>query len=237
MITICEDLDILAKGIRLQDRLGKRLYEGLNIKSENEDEYGIKKELIAEEDRPYYIYRKELWSNEAGIEPIEMESGYSSIDGSYIGDLKTAKMLAKKGITAQLRDDRHGSCSIGKSDKDNKWYGWSHRGIFGFKPGSKVKKGDCAFQPDGKEAFIEDAKNFWIQDYLKDISTKEVTQDGQLGVEIEATYTNKVPNEKLRGIRYGQFEPYPKQWGRGEWEAKTDDDAKQMAMDYAEGVS
>lgn len=39
------------------------------------------------------------------------------------------------------------------------------------------------------------------------------------------------------GTKYSNFTPYPEQWGRGEWEALTLEDAKQMAMDFAESVS
>lgn len=39
---------------------------------------------------------------------------------------------------------------------DGKWYGWSHRAIYGFKVGDKVKKGDCAY--DGKEYTIKTEK-------------------------------------------------------------------------------
>ena len=42
-----------------------------------------------------------------------------------------------------LRTDDSNVCSIGFSEKDNKWYGWSHRAIYGFKIGDVVKKGDC----------------------------------------------------------------------------------------------
>lgn len=36
---------------------------------------------------------------------------------------------------------------------DGKWYGWSHRAVFGFGIGDKVKKGDIAYK--GKEYTIE----------------------------------------------------------------------------------
>lgn len=66
-------------------------------------------------------------------------------DFSYIGDPKMADRLWKKyGIeTFELADPGHKVCSIGFSPRDQKWYGWSHRAIFGFGVGSKVKKGDC----------------------------------------------------------------------------------------------
>jgi len=54
--------------------------------------------------------------------------------GEYIGDPKTARRLVeKRGILPELRTPTSGVCSIGFSLKDGKWYGWSHRAIYGFK--------------------------------------------------------------------------------------------------------
>ena len=101
-----------------------------------------------------------------------MKSAYNE-NGDYIGNPKDAYYLCKKrGIAPELRTRTSGVCSIGYSEKDKKWYGWSHRTIFGFKTGSKCKKSDYH-------------------------------------------YTKK----------------------RGTWTAKTMSDAKQMAKDFAEGVS
>jgi hypothetical protein len=36
---------------------------------------------------------------------------------------------------------------------DGKWYGWSHRAVYGFGIGDKIKKGDIAY--NGKEYTIE----------------------------------------------------------------------------------
>jgi hypothetical protein len=33
------------------------------------------------------------------------------------------------------------------------------------------------------------------------------------------------------------FSEYPEKWGKGEWTAKTIEDAKQMAIDFARSVS
>ncbi len=70
-------------------------------------------------------------------------------DDKYIGSPKMANLLVKKkGITPEIADRRsHEVCSIGKST-DGKWYGWSHRAIYGFKVGSTVKSGDCV-EEDG----------------------------------------------------------------------------------------
>lgn len=75
----------------------------------------------------------------------EITSAYSLRDNSYIGDLKTAKILWKKyGVEVfELADPSNKVCSIGFSPKEQKWYGWSHRAIHGFKIGDVVKEGDC----------------------------------------------------------------------------------------------
>jgi hypothetical protein len=97
--------------------------------------------------------------------------------GEYIGDPKIARRLCvKRGIQPELRTPNSRVCSVGFSVKDGKWYGWSHRAIFGFKIGSKCAPGHCHYKP----------------------------------------------------LCCG---------GRGQWTARTVEDARQMACDFAEGVS
>lgn len=74
------------------------------------------------------------------FENTEMVSAYTP-NGDYIGDPKTARMLAKRGIVPQLRTRNSNVCSIGYCARERKWYGWSHRGMFGFRIGSIVRKG------------------------------------------------------------------------------------------------
>ena len=88
-------------------------------------------------------------------QPVVMYSYYND-KGKYIGsedDFQT--LVVKRGIIPEAYDDNT-VCSIGKSIKDGKWYGWSHRAIFGFKIGDTVKKGDCC------------ASSGWTDEYLKD---------------------------------------------------------------------
>lgn len=49
--------------------------------------------------------------------------------------------------------------------------------------------------------------------------------------------SHKTPNIKIRGKIEGISIPYRNEWGRGEWKAETLEDAKQMAIDFAHGVS
>lgn len=64
--------------------------------------------------------------------------------GLFIGEEKDAKRLCDElGIEPIARRGGRGKvCSVGRSRKDGKWYGWSHRAIAGFAVGDRVKKGD-----------------------------------------------------------------------------------------------
>jgi len=109
-------------------------------------------------------------------------------EGLYIGDSKTAYRLCKKrGIKPELANEKHNICSIGFSEKEQKWYGWSHRAICGFGIGDEVKEGDCT------------NSSGWTPEYLKEH-----------------------PEEDL-SLPVG-------------FKAKTLDDAKRMAIAFADSV-
>jgi len=53
-------------------------------------------------------------------------------DGHYIGQPDEARYLCdKRGIRPEVRDDTT-VCSIGYSEAEGKWFGWSHRALAGF---------------------------------------------------------------------------------------------------------
>lgn len=159
-------------------------------------------------------------------------------EGHYIGNEEWAKKLEELGIVPELRTPTSNVCSIGFCEREQKWYGWSHRAMYGFGVGSQVKKGDCAYQASAPEDFLQQCLSFWGDcDYHAEATARHAEQDGVKGVLVEWMYNGEVPNEKLRGTISGMFTPYPETWGRGEWKAKTLEDARQMAMDFAEGVS
>jgi len=112
-----------------------------------------------------------------------------SHDGGYIGSIEDVYRLFQDGITIiQKSDPEHNVCSIGFNQSENKWYGWSHRAMFGFGIGSIVKDGDCC------------ASSGWVDSYLEEHP------------------------EKDRRLPVG-------------FEAKTLDDAKRMAIAFADSVS
>jgi hypothetical protein len=97
--------------------------------------------------------RDEMWDIGDG-HPTKMKATYNP-EGCYIGTTRDAwRLCVKRGIKPEKSHPTHDVCSIGYSEKDGKWYGWSHRAIFGFKIGDKVEEGDCC------------ASSGWTDEYL-----------------------------------------------------------------------
>jgi hypothetical protein len=78
---------------------------------------------------------------EFGCPDFEMKHA-ETLSGNYIGNQKTADFLLSKGIVPELIEGNK-VCSIGFCEKEQKWYGWSHRAIYGFGVGDSVAEGDC----------------------------------------------------------------------------------------------
>jgi len=157
---------------------------------------------------------------------------YSKFDDSYItqvGKEDNVQFLADREITDEL------TRGVGFSPKENKWYGWSHRAIFGFGIGSTCKKGDCHYRAANIEDEIEAAERFWDEE-SHEWTKAELKDNGTIHVSWE--YGALTPNKKLHNTIGGCDWHYdPNNFGRGEWVAKTMEDAKQMAIDFNEGVS
>ena len=163
-------------------------------------------------------------------------------EGHYIGDYKTALHICDRlGIKPELASPKHSVCSIGYSFIEDKWFGWSHRATCCFGVGSKVKRGDCAYVPVDMEDARQEAIAFWADESHLNVEA-ELSEDeyGKTCFKVHWTYSDDpdlIPNEKLRGTVGGAHSYPPEQFGKGTWEAVTMDDAKQMAIDFAEGVS
>ena len=151
-------------------------------------------------------------------------------DGAYIGDVDTAKYICDEmQITPTTASADHKVCSIGKSDKDNKWYGWSHRAMYGFKAGSKVYPGHIAYKADSMEAFKESLKDWYSDDMYTDVVYTTKSNGIEVSYKVQPKDTNR---PALSSKFFHEFKP-----GKGTWTAKNMADAKQMAIDFAESVS
>jgi len=176
---------------------------------------------------------------------ITWKAAYSLVDGSYIGSAKSAEHFERKGILPQAISSEHKVASIGFCKKEQKWYGFSHRAMYGFGVGSKVKKSSCGYKPTDTQDFLDDMIRFWVDDEDEwttksiilrqelDITDPNKDREG-LGAYVKYSRIRKSDNKTLISDNWS---PYPDQWGRGEWEAKSLEDAKEMAVDFARGVS
>lgn len=107
-----------------------------------------------------YEIRTEEISIDA-MSPTILKSAYTP-NGDYIGSSRDAnRLMVKLGITPEKADPSHNVCSIGFCKREQKWYGWSHRDIFGFGIGHVVKVGDCA------------AESGWTEEYLVEHPEKD----------------------------------------------------------------
>lgn len=89
----------------------------------------------------YELRTEEFSGQEYGLsqgETMKMTSAFTP-DGSYIGNSRMARLIVvKRGIKPELRTDHSNTCSIGFCEREQKWYGWSHRAICGFALGDKL---------------------------------------------------------------------------------------------------
>ena len=201
--------------------------------------------LIKEVDKGNFVVRTELHDGkEFGCKPFEVVIAYTK-KGDYIGDERLADKLTSLGIEPEKISKNHNVCSIGFCKKDNKWFGWSHRAIYGFAIGNKVKKGDCGYEPTSPEDMLDSMIRFWIEPdrehcYKDEILNQNINvkdprnkQTG-LGCLLEYKTTRKKDKTNLIHLVWNK---YPKKWGKGEWTAKNIKEVKQMAIDFAKGVS
>ena len=203
-----------------------------------------------------------------GDEPFVMSSAFSIPDFYYLGDEKMAKFICKKMklephlISDDLEEQAKylvnmswdekakmmlsgydniflgTPASIGWSKEEQKWYGWSHRAIYGFGIGDSVTRDSCAYIPTDKEDFALWAISFYCDGGKYPYTVKKIEYDvetgqGGPGIYLEYTY---IRDDGTPYINCGTY-PYPEKWGNGEWTPKTLDDAKQMAIDFSDGVS
>jgi hypothetical protein len=195
----------------------------------------------------YEIRTEQLTEDESGVPGgMEMKSAYTP-EGHYIGSSKRAyHLIVKRGIKPEPQEPANPSsnggrgrtCSIGFCEREQKWYGWSHRAIYGFGIGDTVQEGDCAYVPANMMDFIRASVTFWKTEHHIGLCVEQdVEQDGIRGMQLRWEYDGTVPNQALRGTISSVFIAYPDEFGQGEWTAETLEDAKQMACDFAESVA
>ena len=85
-----------------------------------------------------YEVRREEWR--MGDEPATLMRVAYNMNGDYIGTPFFARnIVVKRGIQPELSEPGNSVCSIGFCEREQKWYGWSHRAICGFGIGDVIK--------------------------------------------------------------------------------------------------
>lgn len=78
-------------------------------------------------------------------------------DNKYVGDLEDFKNLVEHyGITKIQTYNDNNVCSIGFNEKENRWYGWSHRAIHSFGVGDEVKEHDLTNTSGYVDSYIKE---------------------------------------------------------------------------------
>jgi hypothetical protein len=196
----------------------------------------VGKKVWSTSERCEYRQNYEEWTFENG--DTELLDCCYTFGGDMIGIPTMAiEICHKRKIVPQPIDDADigtGTlCAIGKSNDDGKWYGWSHRCILGFEVGDSVYPGHDAFHPTtwtdyGMHMLVGFEQQF--KDKYSNFQVHEIT-DGPVTLGILLTWNDE--NAETQG----RFVGPPKHWGRGAWTAKTEEDAKEMAKDYARKVA
>lgn len=116
-----------------------------------------------------------MWPTQNGkkIHPDHPEQKiyFSKYDDSYLGmegviEHSIIPILAELEVTLEL------SNNFGYSPKHKKWFGWSHRRIYGFTIGSTCKPGNCHYRPATEQEELKDSIRFWSDVNKKKIKGK-----------------------------------------------------------------
>lgn len=178
---------------------------------------------------------------------VELVSYHNNM-GHYIGDEKVANLLHDRGIYPELANDDNKVCSVGYCEKEDKWYGWSHRAMYGFGVGDRVREGDCAFVANTPEQAVEDLSKFYEnnQHTRYDITcigedencfkmkiVKNIYSEEEAGRDRDKIH---IPNEYVGwSMEEPIYQEVPR--GVGKWQAKNLADVRTMACDFAQSVS
>lgn len=211
-----------------------------------------------------YEIRKYLYSEEdaAGGSDMVMRSAFTTDGGHYVGSPKWAYMIFRtKGLSdvqpsRPVGDiDANGgfgyTCSVGYSRLEEKWFGWSHRAMYGFGVGSNVYKDHLGYVPDNHTEMYNSVRNFYQEwddekgDWKEKKHIRKLTvadMDGMVIVEGEQEMQQWGDDPTVDGALVRTtttWEPFSETYhlGKGEWTAETLNDAKEMACAFAQSVS
>ena len=125
----------------------------------NPSEHPFKRVLLNDEHKYLNCYREFYHDIDENGNPVE-----SSIIKWYTKDDKYVcayyyrgliNFIIKNEIQCDFKQDDDGICSIGYSEKNKTWYGWSHRGICGITVGDVIHRCHLAYSPDNVDDLLK----------------------------------------------------------------------------------
>jgi len=148
--------------INLTEKISAAIIKGIN-KALNEDVNNDEPKQIGKWFDKYFKLKTESSKYGKHQYYVSMNGTYKiAFDGNYNNDMR---FFFKHGIN---KFSSVNGITVGFSEKEQKWYGWSHRAIFGFGIGDKsvecypgeTKKGKkCETLDDCKQAAIKFAES------------------------------------------------------------------------------
>ncbi len=115
--------------------------------------------------------------------PLLMHCAFN-YEGGYIGQQEEAEYLVRKVCVQPVtRDSTTSVCSIGFSEEEQKWYGWSHRAMYGFGVGDVVKEGQlpAEYLPVGfKAETLQDARKM-AEAFARSVAKVQALHSQQVG--------------------------------------------------------
>jgi hypothetical protein len=190
--------------------------------------------------------------SEYNANAVKMDIAYNN-EGVFIGAPFLAKFICEDHGVKPEPIDGLNVCCIGFSGTEHIWYGWNDEECCGFGIGSRIEIGHIAYRPKCRTDFIEmlwkkyegnpDNTNIKIRPEVDGITVtydtvKPEEDDAELREQLIAfqeQYNIDKPID-INPVHQEWFMPYPETWGKGEWEALTLEDAKQMAIDYVNSL-
>lgn len=159
----------------------------------NPFDHPFKRVLLNDEHKYLNCYREFYHDRDENGNPVESSIiQWYTKDGKYVGAYfyrGLINFIIKNEVQCDYKQDGDTICSIGYSEKNKTWYGWSYRGICGIKVGDVIDS-PChlAYMPDN------------VDDLLKMLNGFELYREGYFEKLDDTTVVQKAKFDKLVGL-------------------------------------
>ena len=193
-------------------------------------DHPFKRVLLNDEHKYLNCYREFYHDRDEEGNPTESSLiRWYTKDGKYVGAYLyrgIINFIIKNEIQCDYKQDGDTICSIGYSEKNKTWYGWSHRGICGIKVGDVIDS-PChlAYAPDNVDDLLKMLNGFEVyrECYFEKLNDTTVIQKAKVVKLIGLNDT-----EAIMGTEWDSVIEY--KIGLGLKKIETLEEAKQAAI-------